>query len=200
VAVLLPSWVSGVPFSSNERKMYTEPLQLWDAVITAISHRIKDGLVTTRIMVTATLNQDTGNQLDVGSLVFNENGTPKAGFPLDLSTGCAAFRALFEADPALKQSFELTGDATDNYVIERGTEGAMQLDLRLNHHGDPHAALAYVLAIGNGESFLTITPLQESLKAEDETTVTLSGPGIEPTMKGSDFRDAAQRARKGELV
>jgi hypothetical protein len=42
------------------------------------------------------------------------------------------------------------------------------LKLRLNYHGDPHRAVAYVMAIGNGDSRLRIVPLQTEIPAKDE--------------------------------
>ena len=71
---------------------------------------------------------------------------------------------MFEADPSLKQSFELiSGDSTDRYVVERGAEGVLRLKLRLNYHGDPHEVLAYVGVVGSGESMLKIVPLQTTI-------------------------------------
>ncbi len=145
--------------------MFSKPIEIWDAVITAIHHKVEDGAVQSRILVTGTLNPDLADELGTRTLVFASNGTPKGGFSkLELDTGCAAFRAVFEADPSLKQSFELiSGDSTDRYIVERGAEGVLRLKLRLNYHGDPHEVLAYVGVVGSGESMLKIVPLQTTI-------------------------------------
>jgi hypothetical protein len=150
--------------------MYSNEIEIPKAVITAIHHKVEDDKVQTRITVTGTLLPDLAERLGARDLIFAENGTPKGGFSsLALDTGCAAFRAIFEADPALKQSFELTsGDSTDQYTVTRLAECVMQLKLRLNYHGDPHRAVAYVMAIGNGDSRLRIVPLQTEIPAKDE--------------------------------
>jgi hypothetical protein len=151
--------------------MYSEQLVLRDAVIDSTHHKTQEGKVQTRIQVHGSLNQEVADVLGIKSLVFAHNGTPKDGFStLQLDTGCAPFRAVFEADPALKQSFEITsGDSTDRFVLER-QEGGLKLKMRLNYHGDPHAALAYTVAVGNFESKLKIVPLQSTLdtKPADE--------------------------------
>lgn len=148
--------------------MYSTEVEISDAVITAIHHKIADDKVQTRITVTGMLLPDLAERLSARDLIFAGNGTPKGGFSsLSLDTGCAAFRAVFEADPALRQSFELTsGDSTDQYTVARLAEGVMQLKLRLNYHGDPHQALAYVMAIGSGQSKLRIVPLQTEMPAK----------------------------------
>ena len=79
--------------------MFSKPIEIWDAVITAIHHNVEDGAVQSRILVTGTLNPDLADELGTKTLVFASNGTPKGGFSkLELDTGCAAFRAVFEAD------------------------------------------------------------------------------------------------------
>ncbi len=149
--------------------MYSEQIVLRDAVIDSIHCKTEDGKVQSRIQVHGSLTQEVADVLGAKSLLFAHNGTPKEGFSsLALNTGCAAFRALFEADPALKQSFELvSGDSTDRYIVERLEDGILKVKLRLNYHGDPHAALAYIVAIGNAESKLKIVPLQATMDGED---------------------------------
>jgi hypothetical protein len=186
--------------------MFSEPIAIWDAAITAISHKLKDGVLTSHIIVTGTLNEDLAEELDVESLVFAANGAPKQGFEkLELSTGCQAFRAVFEADPALKQSIEITGDSTDNYLVERTSEGALRLKCRLNYHGDPHQVLAYVLAVGSGESHLKIVPLQTELETAQESEVSIKvrrpdGTVHEEPVAKETVRQALGASRKGMRV
>ena len=40
-----------------------KPIEIWDAVITAIHHKIEDGAVQSRILVTGTLNPDLADEL-----------------------------------------------------------------------------------------------------------------------------------------
>lgn len=150
--------------------MYSSEVEIPNAVITAIHYKIEDDKIQTRISVTGTLLPDLAEHFGARNLIFADNGTPKGGFlALSLDTGCAAFRAIFEADPALKQSFELSsGDSTDQYTVKRLAEGVMQLRLRLNYHGEPHQVLAYAAAIGNGKSRLRIIPLQTEMPATAE--------------------------------
>jgi hypothetical protein len=150
--------------------MYSEPITLRDAVITAIHLKTEDGKVQSRIQVHGSLNQEVADILGAKSLLFAINGTPKEGYSvMRLNTGCASFRATFEADPALKQAFELaSGDSTDRYIVERQAEGVLKLKLRLNYHGDPHQALAYITAVGNSESLLRIVPLQTELDEDED--------------------------------
>ena len=195
-------WYVGNADRFSRHVMFAEPIEVWDAVITAVSHKIKDGLVSSRILFTGTLNEDLADALGAKTLVFTSNGTPKEGFSkLELSTGCAACRALFEADPALKQSFELNGDSSDNYVIERQAEGVLRLKARLNYHGDPYQVLGYVLAVGSGESVLKITPLQTELEAEEDTKVEINVPGQQPiqTTMG-EMRRATRPNRRSQAV
>jgi hypothetical protein len=146
--------------------MFSDQIVLRDAVIDSIHYKTEDGKVQGRVQLHASLTQEAGEILGVKSVVFANNGTPKDGFStLALDTGCAAFRAVFNADPSLKQSFELvSGDSTDRYIVERQAEGHLELKLRLNFHGDPHPALAYIVAVGNAESLLKIVPLQSEIK------------------------------------
>jgi hypothetical protein len=154
--------------------MFSEPIEIWDATIAAINHKVTDGVMASRILVSGTLNPALAKELEIKTLVFLPNDAPKDGFTkLELSTGCQAFRAVFEADPALKQSFEINGDSTNNYVVERQAEGVLRLKLRLNYHGDPHQALAFVLAVGSGASMLKIVPLQRELDAAQESEVSV---------------------------
>lgn len=153
--------------------MYSDEVQISDAVITAIHHKIEDDNLQTRISVTGTLLPDLAERLGCRDVIFAKNGTPKGGYStVQLDTGCKAYRAVFQSDPALKQTFELmSGDSTDRYVAERVADGVIKLKFRLNYHGVPHEAIAYVLAIGSGESRLKIVPLQTEIApaaAEDE--------------------------------
>jgi hypothetical protein len=149
--------------------MFSEQVTFRDAVIDSIHCKTQDGKVQSRILAHVSLSQEAAEVLGVKSLVFAENGTPKEGFhSLALDTGCAAFRALFE-HPELKQSFEIaTGDSTDSYVVQRMEEGRLKLKLRLNYHGDPHPAIAFINSVGNAESRLKIIPLQGELSAEED--------------------------------
>lgn len=145
--------------------MFTDKISLGDAQISGIVHKLKDGVLTSRILVSATLTEGIAEELECKGLVFTPNGIAKEGWSkLELSTGCASCRAVFQAAPELKQEFELDADAADNFVVERQAEGRLRLKLRLNYHGDPYKPLAYVLAVGSGESWLEITPLQKEIE------------------------------------
>jgi len=155
--------------------MFSAPVEIWDATVTAIHHKMKDGVLSSRLTVAGTLDESLAKELGANSLVFAENGTAKEGFSkLELSTGCAAFRALFQPDPVLKHDVEITGDSTDNYLVERKTKGGLKLKFRINYHGDPHQMLAYVMAIGSGEAHLRITPLQKELETTEDSTVSIT--------------------------
>jgi hypothetical protein len=148
--------------------MFSKPIEVWDAQITSVHLKTEDSKVQTRIMVTGSLDADLAEDLGARHVLFSDNGTPKQGYSkLQLDTRCQSFRAVFEADPALKQSFEiLAGDSTDRYIVERQADGVLQLKLRLNYHGDPHHALAYIMAVGDSQSILKIVPLQQELDGE----------------------------------
>ncbi len=135
----------------------------WKAVqITAVAHRLKDGILLHRLSVSGLLTQELAADLGCQDLVFLENGAPKQGFTkFDLDVECGAFRANFEADPDLKQRFELTGESCEGFVIKRTETGAFVLSWRMNYHGDPHPALAYLEAVGGGDSALRIIPLEQ---------------------------------------
>jgi hypothetical protein len=184
--------------------MYSQPVEISDAVITAISHKMKDGSLVCRILVVGELSWRLAAELDVRGLVFLENGAPKQGFAkLELSTGCAAFRAVFEADPALKQSFEITGDSSDKYVIERGAEDVLRLKFRLNYSGgDPHKALAYMLAVGDSASLVRIIPLQQELDLAQESDVSVvvkhDGKTFEQPIPKETVRQAFAASRRDE--
>lgn len=153
--------------------MFNNEIQLWHAVIAAINHKVKDGAVHSRIAVTGVLDVKLAEELGIKSLAFANNGTPKEGFTkLELSTSCQAFRAVFEAE-GLRQTFEITGDSADNFLVERIAEGVLRIKFRLNYHGDPHQALAYVLAVGSAESELKVVPLQQELDAAGESELTV---------------------------
>jgi hypothetical protein len=147
--------------------MYSEQITIARAVITAIHLKVEDSKIQTRIIASGAMSPELAQQIGARSLIYAENGTPKGGYTAaKLDTGCAAFRAVFEADPALKQSFELlSGDSTDSYVVTREADGALKLKFRLNYHGDPHQAIAFVQMVGNAECSLKITPLQTEIPA-----------------------------------
>lgn len=156
--------------------MFNNQIEIWHTQIAALNHKVKDGTVHSRLLVAGVLDTKLAEDLGIKNLVFANNGTPKEGFSkLELSTNCHAFRAVFEAE-GLRQTFEITGDNTDNFLVERVTDekhGSFRLKFRLNYHGDPHQALAYVLAVGSAESSLKVVPLQQELDASDATDLSV---------------------------
>ena len=168
--------------------MFAKEILMGGTVISSIHHKIQDDKMQTRISCSGTLNPILAAKLGAQDLVFAKNGTPKGGFSsLALDTGCAAFRALFQPDAALKHSFELvSGDSTDRYVIKRQEGGVLKLELRLNYHGNPHEAIAYALAVGGAEAELKIVPLQ----SEIDTTKSGDEQGDEDTEDGDDEDDS----------
>lgn len=170
--------------------MISEPFTLRDAVITAIDNTMKDGKVQARVHVYGTLNQEVAAVLGAQSLCFANNGTPKEGFKsLQLDTGCAAFRAVIQADPALKQNFELSsGDHTDSYVVRRQAEGHLKLELRLNYHGSSIHLQAFWEAVGSSELLLKIVPLQ----------VEMDGDEVEDSPKTNAEYDAEEEQKEEE--
>lgn len=172
-------------------QMFSEPIELYDAVITAVSHKVKDGGVNSRLIVLCTLSPGLAEELDAASLVFAANGTPKEGFDrLELSTGCASFRAIFEAPKQVKQSFEMNGDSVNHMSVDRKPDGILQLRLRLNYHGDPHTALGFVMAVGSMECLCKIIPLQRELEEAEKAPVKVV-KAQEPTMPA---KEAARQA------
>ena len=142
--------------------MLDKPITLKAVQITALAHRLKEGVLLHRLAVTGLLTRELASELGCQDLVFLENGAPKQGFTkFDLDVECGAFRATFEADPDLKQHFELIGDACESFVVKRNEAGSFQLSWRMNYHGDPHPALAYLEAVGGGDSALRIVPLEQ---------------------------------------
>lgn len=112
-----------------------------------------------RVSVSGLLTRELATELGCQDLVFLDNGAPRQGFTkFDLDVECGAFRAFFEADPELKQRFELAGDS---FVVKRTDNGLFQLSWRMNYHGDPHPALAYLEAVGGADSALRIVPLEQ---------------------------------------
>ena len=106
----------------------------WKAVqITAVAHRLKDGILLHRLSVSGLLTRELAADLGCQDLVFLENGAPKQGFTkFDLDVECGAFRATFEADPELKQRFELTGESCGGFVVKRTETGVFVLSWRMN--------------------------------------------------------------------
>ncbi len=142
--------------------MLDKPISLEAVQITALAHRLKEGMLLHRLAVTGLLTRELAADLGCQDLVFLENGTPKQGFSkFDLDVECGAFRATFEADPDLKQRFELTGDSCEDFVVKRTDDGSFQLSWRMNYRGDPRPALAYLEAVGGGGSALQIVPLEQ---------------------------------------
>ncbi len=142
--------------------MLDKPIALKAVQITALAPRLKEGVLLHRLAVTGLLTRDLASDLGCQDLVFLENGSPKQGFSkFDLDVECGAFRATFEADPDLKQRFELTGDSCEGFVVKRTEDGLFQLSWRMNYHGDPHPALAYLEAVGGAGSALQIVPLEQ---------------------------------------
>jgi hypothetical protein len=186
--------------------MFSEAVEVWDATISAIQHRIKDGTVSTRLMVAGELNESLADRLGCKDLCYAKNGTPKGGFSsVELDTGCQSCRVMFEPDPALKQQLELNIDQADNFLVERNGDGKFRLKLRLHCMGEPFAALGYVLAVGTSPAVLTITPLQQELAAADGSSVEIHVLGkdgsrhIEPVAKETvrAALGAASKHRKG---
>ena len=99
--------------------MLDKPIALKAVQITALAPRLKEGVLLHRLAVTGLLTRDLASDLGCQDLVFLENGSPKQGFSkFDLDVECGAFRATFEADPDLKQRFELTGDSCEGFVVK----------------------------------------------------------------------------------
>jgi hypothetical protein len=149
-----------------------KPITLRAVQITALAHRLKEGILLHRLSVSGLLTRELAAELGCQDLVFLDNGTPKHGFTkFDLDVECGAFRASFEADPDLKQRFELTGDSCESFVVKRTDNGLFQLSWRMNYHGDPHPALAYLEAVGGGDAALRIVPLdQQQLFADAQAS------------------------------
>ena len=142
--------------------MLDKPITLKAVQITALAHRLKEGMLLHRLAVTGLLTRELAADLGCQDLVFLENGSPKQGFSkFDLDVECGAFRATFEADPDLKQRFELTGDSCERFVVKRTESGLFQLSWRMNYHGDPHPALVYLETVGGGDSALQIVSLEQ---------------------------------------
>jgi hypothetical protein len=140
-----------------EHRIYIKQVQ-----ITAVSHKLKDGIMTHSLSVSGHLDQKLAQHLGCADLVFLQNGTPRQGFPqLPLDAECGAFRALFEADPELRQQFEITGDNCNGFVVKRNENGSLSLRFRLHYHGNPHPALGYLEAVGSGASTLALSPLEQ---------------------------------------
>jgi hypothetical protein len=132
------------------------------AQIHSINHRLKDGRLSHSIVISGALDQNLAQELGCRELIFLNNGMPRQGFPqLPLDISCGPFRVTFEADPDLHQQFEITGDTCDRFLVKRNENGSLHLRLRLNFHGDPHGALAYVQAVGSGASLLSFTVLEQ---------------------------------------
>ncbi len=144
--------------------MLDKPITLKAVQITALAHRLKEGILLHRLAVSGLLTRELAADLGCQDLVFLENGTPKRGFTkFDLDVECGAYRASFEADPDLKQRFEITGDSCETFVVKRTETGSFLLSWRMNYHGDPHPALAYLEAVGGADSALQIVPLEQQL-------------------------------------
>jgi hypothetical protein len=144
--------------------MSKESLLIRQAQILSISHKLKDGRLSHSLAISGTLDPALARELGCEELVFLHNGAPRQGFPqLPLDTACGAFRATFEADPALRQEFEMTGDTCDRFLVKRSQTGSLLLNLRLNWHGDPHPALAYVAVVGSAASTVSLTLLEQQV-------------------------------------
>ena len=139
-----------------------KPITLKAVQISALAHRLKEGTLLHRVSVSGLLTREPATELGCQDLVFLDNGAPRQGFiKFDLDVECGAFRAFFEADPELKQRFELAGASCDSFVVKRTDNGLLQLSWRMNYHGDPHPALAYLEAVGGADSALRIVPLEQ---------------------------------------
>ena len=151
--------------------MFDKAITFKAVQITAVAHRLKEGILLHKLSVSGLLTRELATELGCEDLIFLDTGAPKQGFTkFELDVECGAFRASFEADPDLKQRFEVTGDACESFVVKRTENGVFQLSWRMNYHGDPHPALAYLEAVGSGDSALQIVPLeQQQLFTETRT-------------------------------
>jgi hypothetical protein len=153
--------------------MFTDSIELWGAQVSAISHKIKDGLTTSKLVVTSMLDPDLARKLGCFDVCFLPNEAPRSSFTkMELDNGCAAFRATFEPDPALKHSMEITGDTVDGLTVKSSKDG-LRIYLKLCFHSDPHIPIAYVLAVGSAEAFVKIHPLQQELDAAEGSEVSI---------------------------
>ena len=184
-------------------------IQIKQVQITTVTHKLKDGVMTHSLSVATHLDQKLAQYLGCADLVFLQNGMPRQGFPqLPLDAEYGAFRAVFEADPELRQQFEITGDSCDGFVVKRNENGSLSLRFRLHYHGNPHPALGYLEVVGSGGSTLALSPLeQEELfvtDAESARTKTAedSGPEPEPEPEPEkleqQFRTEPQERRRAE--
>lgn len=183
--------------------MMDKTITLKAVQIGAIAHRLKEGTLLHRLSVSGLLTREFAGDLGCQDLIFLENGAPKQGFTkFDLDVECGVFRASFEADPDLKQRFEMTGDSCDSFVVKRTDNGLFQLSWRMNYHGDPHPALAYLEAVGGADSALKIVPLEQKPlfpaapsngRGETDKVLVISTPAIVDDMDVESHLDGVDR-------
>ena len=147
-------------------------ITLAGAVISDVSHKIKDGGVTSRLSLRSAFTPDVAEQLGCRELIYNgSGGLAKAGFSsMELDTDCGACKAHF-AHEQLPATLSIQADEANHFVVQREDEGQLGLKLKLVCHGDPYDVLDYLMKIGEGKAVCTITPLAQrldlSVKAEE---------------------------------
>lgn len=156
-------------------KVIDKPIELYDAHIHAITHKIKDGAISSKLSCVASINTDLAEKLGCKSILY-ENGVSRDGFSsVELDVMVPVFRAVFECD-GLKQTLHINGDQGDGFLVE-STKDGLRLKFKLGHHGDPLTALSYLMAVGTAQGVCKITPLQETLDLADSATATLEITG-----------------------
>jgi len=147
-------------------------LTLPAAVISDVSHRMKEGVITSRLTIRAALTPALALQLGCRELIYQESdGLAKQGFSaMELDTECGACKAHFAIEQ-LPATLNIQSDGASHFTIQREEDGQLGLKLRLVCHGNPHEIVDYLMTIGEGTAVCTITPLAQRLdltvKAEE---------------------------------
>ena len=147
-------------------------ITLAGAVISDVSHKIKDDSITSRLSVRSAFTPDVAEQLGCRELIYNgSDGLAKTGFSsMELDLDCGACKAHF-AHEQLPATLSIQGDEASHFVVQREDEGQLGLKLKLVCHGNPYEILDYLMKVGEGKGFCTITPLAQrldlSVKAEE---------------------------------
>ena len=152
-------------------RVIEKPIELYAAHITAITHKVKDGAVSSKLSCVAGLTTDLAKELGCYSILY-ENGVSRDGFTsVELDVMVPVFSAVFECD-GLKQTLQINGDTVDSFLVETTKDG-LRLKFKMSHHGSPFEALSYLMQVGTAQGVCKITPLQETLDLANGTTAKL---------------------------
>lgn len=184
---------------------FTEEVEIWEAEIGAVSLKMKDGVITSRIQIKGRFTPELAQAFGCEDVVYTAKNIARDAFSeVVLDGGCPAFRALLEVQ-GLQQTIELNGDSVTDISIDRVSDGLLRVKLRLNCSGDPLSLVNYWMLVGGAQGICKISPLQQELAAADDAKVEIhvtkadGTKHIEPVDKRT-IRSAMAASKGGQRI